>query len=199
MEYITGYAALNAPVAQDTPGDWHMSAVNWSSPLRLDDDESPFGDWGILDAKLPQLGLGQVRIASNVRACLDLIEQGYFETAGGMREYFISNERYTPVIFEMLVQLEHRSDWEDIDSFLCREYGMDWIRFKERRMNWNEWECPHCHRTGSSTHGAHSLKDGNHWMDECPVCHSVVVVEVEYVPKLVAFSVEAWKEDDDER
>lgn len=60
-------------------------------------------------------------------------------------------------------------------------------------MNWNEWECPYCGRTGSA-HGAHSLKDGNHWMDECPICHSVVVVKVMYMPDLVAYSVEEWKE-----
>ena len=129
MKYITGTYALNLPSALGTPGDWHQSALNWEEPRYLDTDDSVFGDWGIEDGIAP--GLGKVKKANHIRACLDLIDEGYYSSAQGMRKDFIDEEQYTNEVFIKVSLLKNKPNWDEIDRFMGREYLCDWLDYKE--------------------------------------------------------------------
>lgn len=134
MKYVTDIHALNLACDLDTTGDWHFGALQWQSPRMLDSETSPFGDYGIERSsprRLPQHEGETFNIANHVRACLDIIEQGRFTVAQGMRKDYIGNDRYDNDIFTQVWLLKDRADWVDIDRFMRKEYGMDWIRFKE--------------------------------------------------------------------
>ena len=47
MRYVTGMHALNLGNRSSTPGDWHFSAMDWTKPMLLDTDSSPFGMYDI--------------------------------------------------------------------------------------------------------------------------------------------------------
>lgn len=71
-------------------------------------------------------------VANHVRACLDLIEQGNFGTAQGMRDNFINDDSYTPTIFAKVSELQTSPIWHEIDKFMGREYLCKWLDFKEQ-------------------------------------------------------------------
>ena len=134
MRYVTGIHALNIPNSTDTPGDWHASALAWEKITYLESDETPFGDWGIERDIVPFVDPdAPVFHADDVRACLDLIFMSDFAQARGMRESFIDNEEYTPVVFEMVELLAARDNWPEIDAFMSSEYRLAWLAHKERR------------------------------------------------------------------
>ncbi|BDR54002.1 hypothetical protein KIMH_01130 [Bombiscardovia apis] len=132
MKYVTGLNALNLGERDDTPGDWHYSALDWERPMILDTERSPFGAQGVGLEDVP--GRGIVPTANHVRACLDLIEQGYFSDAQGMRENFISNESHTPEILQAVWALRERGNWPAIDRFMGREYLTSWLVFKRSQL-----------------------------------------------------------------
>jgi hypothetical protein len=136
MRYISGMAALNVGDRSVTPGDWHRTSVDWEHPLVLDTETSPFGEYGIYESQVP-LQEELVPEASHVRACLDLIEQGYYGAAQGMRENFISNEAFTPVILNAVWPLRGHDDWSEIDCFMGREYSMRWLNFTRAQKRAN--------------------------------------------------------------
>jgi hypothetical protein len=111
-----------------TAGDWHTSAIDWTSIRLWDSETSALGTWGINEMDIPVLGTRP--IANHVRACLDLVEKGYFSSAQGMRADFICNETYTPVVFEKVWELRTKPNWRDIDRFMGREYLCDWLDYK---------------------------------------------------------------------
>ena len=129
MEYVTGVHALNLGDRTVTPGDWHFSALDWCHPMILDSEVSPFGDYGISLGEVPFRGI--MPVASHVRACLDLIEQGLYGSAQGMRENFIDNDAFDREIMDQVWKLRGRSDWLDIDRFIGHEYLCDWLDYKE--------------------------------------------------------------------
>jgi hypothetical protein len=131
MKYITGTYALNLPCELETLGDWHYSAINWNDVPLSDSDNSVYAE---SDIYLQQLQTGEVRfVANHMRAVLDLIEQGYFSAAQGMRDNFIGNERYTPEILNKVFMLQDKKNWPQIDAFMGREYLCDWLNYKRRR------------------------------------------------------------------
>lgn len=130
MKYVTGVYALNLPSPDGTPGDWHFSALNWQKAQVSDSADSPFGDWGLHMAEVPHHGM--MAVANHIRACLDLIEQGNFGTAQGMRDNFINDDRYTPTIFTKVSELQTSPIWNEIDKFMGREYLCKWLDFKEQ-------------------------------------------------------------------
>ncbi len=127
--YVSGIYALNLSSPDGTPGDWHYSAIDWDNIRMSDIKESSYGSWGIYEGIVP--GHGRMHVADHIRACLDLIENGYFSSAGGMRDSFISDERYTRTIFDKVWLLRSRENWKEIDAFMGREYLCDWLRYKE--------------------------------------------------------------------
>lgn len=129
MKYITGIYALNLPSPDGTPGDWHFSALDWKNLKVSDTKGSIFKDWGLHLAEVPYHGV--MPVANHVRACLDLIEQGNFGTAQGMRDSFIDDNQYTPIIFDKVSQLRKSAQWDKIDHFMGHEYYLQWLNFKK--------------------------------------------------------------------
>ena len=103
MRYVTGMHALNLGDRTSTPGDWHFSAMDWQLPMTLESGRSPFGDYGITPQDVP--GHGVMPVASHIRACLDLIEQGLYGSAQGMRDDFIANPAYDREIMDQVWKL----------------------------------------------------------------------------------------------
>ena len=136
MLYITDIHALNLPCALGTTGDWHHSAIQWGSPRTLESRNSPFGDWGIETDKTIQYAdqtVEHANVANHVRACLDMIEQGRFTCAQGMREDFLDGNRaFDEDVFSRVLLLRSRDNWSEIDSFMKREYGLDWVTWKAK-------------------------------------------------------------------
>lgn len=135
MQYISGIWALNLPCETETTGDWHSTSLNWQQIPLNDSEQSIFKDYGIRrNVKLPPYCERKEAFnqANHIRACLDLIEQGQYAVAQGMKEDFICNEKYTPEIFQKILLLQSSPDWEDIYDFIYREYGKAWRLFNEK-------------------------------------------------------------------
>ena len=129
MEYITGVHALNLNCSLETPGDWHQSAIQWQTPRMRESDGSLFGTYGIeKNYNIPEHS-GTFFIANHIRALLDLIEEGNFPTAQGMRDNFICNDKYTQEIFQKVILMKNLSHWQKISAFMADEYMLEWIKF----------------------------------------------------------------------
>ena len=130
MQYITGIHALNLNCSLDTPGDWHQSAIQWTKPRMRESTGSIFGEYGIeQNSHIPE-NPGNFFAANHIRALLDLLEEGNFPTAQGMRDNFIDNPKYTKEIFRKVMLLKGLSHWKKIDKFMGKEYMMEWVKFK---------------------------------------------------------------------
>lgn len=132
--YLTGTHALNVQSPDGTPGDWHHSSLDWSDipSLLVPVSASPFGRAGLYRRDFPDIK--NVLVANHTRACLDLIANGYYGSAQGMRDCFLDDPRTTPVVFEAVWnKLRTSASWNDIDRFMGREYGCSWLDFKEKR------------------------------------------------------------------
>jgi len=136
MRYLTGTYALNIPCRLETDGDWHAPALNWAKPRMRESSESVFGEWGIERVPLPNYGNMTAPVADHLRACLDLIEGGYFGSAQGMRKNFINNEAYTAQIFDKVTLLADRPSWNEIDAFLGKEYGCAWLSYRRANLGY---------------------------------------------------------------
>jgi hypothetical protein len=117
-----------------TCGDWHKSALKWDRSTiekRLrDSSKSLFGDYGIEPNKVIPENDGLFNVANHIRALLDLLADGNFSIAQGMRDDFICNEDYTDEVFNKAIMLVNASNWIEIDSFLEREYRNRWVEWK---------------------------------------------------------------------
>ena len=129
MKYITGLAALNLPSLHAATGDWHGYDNHASTQLVLDTDDSPFGEWGV--ERRPVNGRMSY-VATHPRAALDLIEQGLYSDAQGMREYYINDESLTEEIFALVMKLRDRDDWSAISRLMGREYLCTWLDWLEK-------------------------------------------------------------------
>ena len=130
MEYISGIHALNLPCELETCGDWHTSALQWKRPLMRESNGSLFGDYGIeKNKKIPEHEQ-RYNTANHIRALLDLLEEGRFSIAQGMRDDFICNDEYDDEIFEKVLLLRHAVNWEEIDRFMTKEYHRKWRNYK---------------------------------------------------------------------
>ena len=95
MKYVSGIHALNLVCSLDTCGDWHQSAIQWDNIPMRESNGSIWGDYGIEhNRKIPEHS-GQYNVANHIRALLDLLEDGNFTVAQGMRKDYICNDRYT--------------------------------------------------------------------------------------------------------
>ena len=132
VQYISGVFALNIPCKSSTCGDWHASALKWDK-AKEQNSESIFGKFGIEYNKyIPQLDRC-ANVANHIRACLDLIAEGRFACVQGMREDFICNERYTPIIMQQVWKLRIQDNWDEINRFMMKEYKSQWLRFMDRK------------------------------------------------------------------
>lgn len=132
MLYLSGIHALNIDCDLETCGDWHQSGIQWSNLVLLDSDKSIYGDYGIeINKRVP--GHNKTyNVANHIRALLDLLQQGNFSTAQGMRKNYICNNLYTQEIFQKVSMMRYFDNWKAIDDFMTREYYSDWVGYKER-------------------------------------------------------------------
>ncbi len=132
MQYLSGMKALNIPCALTTTGDWHLMCFNWNENEVLNTKNSIFKNYGIeRNKKLPN---GQIlNVANHIRACLDMISNSEFANAQGMKNDYICTNEYNNEIFKNIIKLRNQSNWNDIDQFMCKEYKLEWINFKEKR------------------------------------------------------------------
>lgn len=132
MKYLTGQHALNLECELETFGDWHASALQWEHPTTKDSSASILGDYGIeTNKKLIMLG-GRHHVANHIRACLDLLIDKKYGVVQGMRSEYLCNDIYNEEIFGKVLLLKDLDNWNDIDKFMCREYTMDWLNYKNR-------------------------------------------------------------------
>lgn len=138
MKYISGLYALNIPdPTEQTTGDWHWGALDWTHIPLFETQGSIYGDYGIRrDAKVPHApGNARYNVANHIRALLDMLVAGQFGLAGGMRDDFICNDALTPEVFAKVWQLRHAANWSQIDQFMGSEYFMQWEDYKDGRTH----------------------------------------------------------------
>ncbi len=129
MQYISGIHALNLPCSLPTCGDWHRSAIQWDKPTTRESSESIFGDYGIENCTVVPGHPGTQKVANHVRALLDMLSEGQFGYAQGMRKDFICNDSLDNEVFAKVLLLRNSPIWSKISQFMGREYAMRWLRF----------------------------------------------------------------------
>lgn len=133
MKYITGIHALNLPCSLPTFGDWHRYGIQWKNLTIRDTEKSIFGDYGIEEySKVPEHP-GTFKVANHIRALLDMLAEGQFGYAQGMRKDFICNDSLDTEVFEKVFQLKNTPLWDQINQFMGREYAMRWLRFLKQQ------------------------------------------------------------------
>lgn len=131
MLYITGIHALNLPCGLNTCGDWHQSAIQWKTPHIRESSESVFKDYGIQRNTYIPEHAKTFAVADHIRALLDLLEEGKFSLAQGMRKDYICNDSYNEEIFGQVRRLQQSKHWKEIDKFMGKEYLGKWASYKK--------------------------------------------------------------------
>ena len=129
MKYISGIHALNLRCSLETCGDWHASGIQWKNLTVRESSDSVFGDYGIEDNSSVPGHPGNHKAANHIRALLDLVADGAFGYAQGMKNELICNESYTPEVFSKLLLLKNSPRWLKIKEFIGKEYGVPWLHF----------------------------------------------------------------------
>jgi hypothetical protein len=93
----------------------------------MDSEKSLFLDYGIEQNKIIPENTGTYNVANHIRALLDLLAQGKYSLAQGMKKDFICNDLYTEEIFQKVSLLKNLSHWPEIDRFMGREYCSKWL------------------------------------------------------------------------
>lgn len=129
-KYITGTYALNLPCSLDTSGDWHFSALDWDKIPMHEVESSFFKSYGLeLHNDMPGMH-SDVLVANHLRACLDLLVDGNFSSAQGMKNDFLTNDDLTEEAFRMVWKMRNFPNWKDIDRFMTKEYRLEWVKWK---------------------------------------------------------------------
>jgi hypothetical protein len=131
MRYLSGIHALNLNCSLDTCGDWHQSALRWRDLDWRESEGSFWHDYGIETNSCIPEHPGVYHTANHIRALLDLLYDGNFAVAQGMRDDFICNDKYTNEIFDKVIQMRVLPNWKEIDLFMGREYFCRWLDYKE--------------------------------------------------------------------
>lgn len=129
MKYISGIHALNLRCSLETCGDWHASGIQWKNLTVRESSDSVFGDYGIEDNSSVPEHPGKHKTANHIRALLDLVAEGAFGYAQGMKNELICNDSYTPEVFSKLLLLKDSLRWPEIRDFVGKEYGLSWLKF----------------------------------------------------------------------
>jgi hypothetical protein len=132
MLYLSGIHALNVSCKLITCGDWHAPALRWDAITLLESEKSIYGNYGIEPGKRIPESEGLFNVADHIRALLDLLCQGKYSVAQGMRDDFICNDSYTEEIFRKVAMQRNMENWPLTDRFMGKEYYSAWLNFKER-------------------------------------------------------------------
>lgn len=103
------------------------SPIYWRCSSQSDD--SIFLDYGIEKNRTIPFHRGKYNAANHIRALLDLLAEGKYSIAQGMKEDYICNDIYTEEIFQKVSLMQELDNWPNIDRFMEREYGIEWTEF----------------------------------------------------------------------
>ena len=137
MKYISGIFALNIPCPLGTTGDWHRSSLTWNKLRLHESDDSVMKEKGIeKDVYVRELG-GRYNVANHIRAIADLLDDGDYVTAEGMRnDYLDDDRRFDRTLFEYVYALRKTKsdrDWWRISLRVEQEYMLKWLKFLEEK------------------------------------------------------------------
>ena len=137
MKYISGIFALNIPCPLGTTGDWHSSSLKWDKLTLHESADSVLEEKGIeKDVYVRELG-GRYNVANHIRAIADLLDDGDYVTAEGMRnDYLDDDRRFDRTLFEYVYALrETKNDrgWWRISLKVEQEYMLKWLKFLEEK------------------------------------------------------------------
>ena len=135
MKYVSGIYALNVPCSLKTCGDWHSASLNWHSLSIKESRGTLWGDYGIEKNISIPCHDESFNVANHIRALLDLLVDGSFSYAQGMKRDFICNDSYNEEIFKLIYKAKDNPNWNQIDTFLHKEYGREWRIWKNGRIN----------------------------------------------------------------
>lgn len=137
MKYLTGIHALNLLCKLNTCGDWHCSGLRWENLSFKESEQSVWGDYGIEQHRsIPFLSeTDTYNVANHIRALLDLLYEGNFSVAQGMKEDFICTEEYDEEIFDKVLMLKSFQSWDSINDFMRKEYDDEWGNYLYGRKN----------------------------------------------------------------
>lgn len=129
MEYITGIHALNIENSLNTCGDWHTSALKWQNIEVLESTKSIFGNWGIEQNKKIPEHKGFYNVANDLRAILDMLEQGRVRYLKGFYNDFIGTDEYNTEFFKKVILLKDSKYWNEINHLMKMEFMWEWDKF----------------------------------------------------------------------
>lgn len=135
MLYVTGEQALNCPCDLETGGDWHRGCMNWQRLDLMDTETAFYGGYGVSKrTDVPEHEGENIYVADTLRALLDMLFRGQYGLAQGAKEDFICNDSYTDEFFSKVFELRGQENWQDIDKFMEREWRLEWVRWKGKRI-----------------------------------------------------------------
>jgi len=70
-------------------------------------------------------------VANHICALVDLVDEGNFAVAQGMKEEYICNDIYTPTVFNPIILLRSSDNWSAIYNFMLKEFGDEWAGWTE--------------------------------------------------------------------
>ena len=137
MKYITGMFALNIPCSLGTTGDWHRTSLPWERVEIRESDDSVLKEEGIeKDVFVEELGRN-CNVANHIRACVDMLDEGRYSLASGMRyDFFDDDMSFNPVLFDYVYRLKAVKtprEWKAICQVLEKDYMLRWLRFLEEK------------------------------------------------------------------
>lgn len=129
MKYITGIQALNIENSKNTCGDWHWSGMDWSNLTLAESSNSILGDWGIEGPKEVPDNAELYYVADDMRAVLDLMQEGKTGYLIGFRNDFICTDEYNDEFFSKVLLLKSNKHWDAINRLMEREFKGLWVGY----------------------------------------------------------------------
>lgn len=129
MKYITGIQALNIENSKNTCGDWHWSGMDWSNLTLAESSNNILGDWGIEGPKEVPDNDELYYVADDMRAVLDLMQEGKTGYLIGFRNDFICTDEYNNEFFSQVLLLKSNKHWDAINKLMEREFKGLWIDY----------------------------------------------------------------------
>lgn len=131
MIYVSGICALNIEDSLETCGDWHTSALSWSTLDLRDSSKSVFGSWGIESNKRIPEHEELYNVANTLRAVLDLMSDGQVGYLRNFRDDFFCTDKYNEEFFRQVILLRDNKHWNEINDLMKHEFMYEWDSFVE--------------------------------------------------------------------
>ena len=107
-------------------------------PLDLSDsDKSVFKEYGTEARQELPFHKEQYPVSNHIRVLLDLISEGQFGLAQGMRNDFICTDKYDTENFNKIYMLKKSNLWSKISELMERKYLLKWLNYLESNNETN--------------------------------------------------------------